>query len=216
MKNIKKLFVLYTRFVFNRYLNQNKFKNKGKNNAINLNNCIVKNLNTKISNNNNTISVEENTILSNCNIDINGNNNVIRIGKNCRINKTEFWIKGDNCIIDLKDGIYIRSSHVACGNKNNIIEIGYKCLIAYNVEIRNNDSHKIYDITTHELINNPRDIYIGDKVWIGGNSTILKGVKIGNESVIGGGSIVTKDVDNNSIYVGIPAKKVKSGIYWEA
>ena len=51
-------------------------------------------------------------------------------------------------------------------------------------------------------------IIIEDKVWIGANVSILKGVTIGKNSVVGAGAVVTKDVPANSIYVGVPQSKV--------
>lgn len=53
-------------------------------------------------------------------------------------------------------------------------------------------------------------IIIHDEVWIGAGVIILPGVHIGTCSVIGAGSVVTKDVDSYSLYMGIPAKKIKS------
>ncbi len=47
-------------------------------------------------------------------------------------------------------------------------------------------------------------IVIGDDVWIGGNVSILPGVTIGNQCVIGAGSVVTRDIPDNSLAVGIP------------
>lgn len=53
------------------------------------------------------------------------------------------------------------------------------------------------------------------KVWIADNVTILKGVTIGKNSVIGINSVVTKNISDNSIAVGNPAKIVKTEIHWE-
>ncbi len=52
-------------------------------------------------------------------------------------------------------------------------------------------------------------IHIGDDVWIGGNVTVLPGVTIGNNVVIGAGAVVTKDILDNSLAVGVPAKVIK-------
>ena len=52
-------------------------------------------------------------------------------------------------------------------------------------------------------------IIIEDEVWIGANVTILPGVRIGKCSVIGAGSVVTKDVEEYSIYAGVPARKIR-------
>ena len=53
-------------------------------------------------------------------------------------------------------------------------------------------------------------ISIGDNVYIGLNVTIMPGVTIGNRCIIGTGSIVTKDIPNNSVAAGIPAKVIKT------
>lgn len=55
-----------------------------------------------------------------------------------------------------------------------------------------------------------KPIIIGDDVWIGGNVTILPGVEIGNNVVIAAGAVVTKNVADNSLVGGVPAKFIKS------
>lgn len=54
-----------------------------------------------------------------------------------------------------------------------------------------------------------KPIEVGNNVWIGGNVVVLPGVKIGDNSVIGAGSIVTKDIPANSVAVGNPCKVIK-------
>ena len=51
---------------------------------------------------------------------------------------------------------------------------------------------------------------IGNNVWIGSGANILPGVSIGDNSIIGAGSIVIKDIPANSVAVGIPAKVIKN------
>lgn len=75
------------------------------------------------------------------------------------------------------------------------------------------------------MVKNGRTI-IGNDVWIGANCTILQGVHIGDGAIIGGGSVVTKDVPENTIVFGSPAKfykkrfsddvweKIKTSEYW--
>lgn len=54
-----------------------------------------------------------------------------------------------------------------------------------------------------------KPVRIGNDVWIGGNVTILPGVTIGNNVVIAAGAVVTKDVTDNSLVGGVPAKLIK-------
>ena len=54
--------------------------------------------------------------------------------------------------------------------------------------------------------------YIGHSCVIGGGARIMPGVRIGNYSVVGAGSVVTKDVPNNTIVAGNPARAIKEGI----
>ena len=58
-------------------------------------------------------------------------------------------------------------------------------------------------------------IVVGDNVWIGGRSTILQGVTIGEGAVVAAGSVVTKNVEPYPIVGGVPAKKIKDRILTE-
>ncbi len=53
-------------------------------------------------------------------------------------------------------------------------------------------------------------IHIGKNVWIGANATILPGVSIGDGAIIAAGAVVSKDVPENSVVGGVPARKIKS------
>ena len=54
----------------------------------------------------------------------------------------------------------------------------------------------------------PKPVRIGKRVWIGANVTILPGVSIGQNAIVGAGAVVTKDVAPNTIVGGVPAKKI--------
>ena len=53
------------------------------------------------------------------------------------------------------------------------------------------------------------NIKLGKNVWIGAHATILPGVTIGDNAIIAAGAVVTKDVENNVVVGGVPAKKIK-------
>ena len=76
------------------------------------------------------------------------------------------------------------------------------------------DLHRIYK--DGNIINENKPIEIGNHVWIGAKSTIFKGTKIADGSVIGAGSFCTGLLsDEKSIYAGQPAKLIKKNINWE-
>lgn len=52
-------------------------------------------------------------------------------------------------------------------------------------------------------------VRIGNDVWLGGNVTVLPGVTIGNNVVVGAGAVATKDVPDNCVVGGVPARKIK-------
>ncbi len=68
-------------------------------------------------------------------------------------------------------------------------------------------------IFTHDYCRNiHRDTYIGKRCFIGANAIIMCGVRVGDNVVVGSGSIVTKDIPSNCIVAGNPARIIKEGI----
>lgn len=86
------------------------------------------------------------------------------------------------------------------------IYIGDNVLIGHNVVLATLN-HDENPERRGNLI--PGAINIGDNVWIGSNATILAGVTIGDGAIIAAGAVVTKDVDENTIVAGVPAKYIR-------
>lgn len=90
------------------------------------------------------------------------------------------------------------------------IEIGDEVAISENVCIRDADNHVI----TSSEHRPTQPIKIGNKVWIGMNVTILKGVTIGDGSIVAAGAVVNKDVPERCLVGGVPAKVLKQNVTW--
>lgn len=167
----------------------------------------------KISGNNNVLCIDEGALIRNCSILIKGNNNKLYIGKDCIIENTKIILDNENGEITIGKNTSV-GKLLLVSLESYKITIGENCMISYDTEIRNTDSHMIYSLETKKRINYGKEVKIGNNVWIGARAMVLKGVEIGNNSIIAAGSIVNKSVNPNTIVAGIPAKEVKNKIYW--
>ena len=132
----------------------------------------------------------------------------IKIGKNCKIDDLVVIKTGFNGSITIKPNVSIYYSTLI--DSQSRLEIGENTLISPFCYICNYD-HKFEntDKPIKEQGYNPKPVIIGSDVWVGARTVILKGVRIGKGAVIGGGSVVTKDIPPYSVAVGNPARVVK-------
>ena len=113
-----------------------------------------------------------------------------------------------NC---LKNG-YLKIGNNVFFNRNcsitsmDKIVIGNNCMIANNV-VMVDHNHKNITKAGSDFTSAP--IIVGDNVWIGANTTILKGITIGNGSIIAANSLVNKNIPAGETWGGVPAKKIK-------
>jgi acetyltransferase-like isoleucine patch superfamily enzyme len=87
------------------------------------------------------------------------------------------------------------------------IVLGNGVMLANGAYVTDSDWHTVYDRTVRD--ERPTPVHIGDNVWLGDHSTVLKGVTIGENSVVAARAVVTRDVPSNVVVAGSPAKVVK-------
>lgn len=106
------------------------------------------------------------------------------IGNNCHI--------GKNCFFDLRDEIII---------EHNVV-ISMQCTLITHMDISKSDLSKQYPSISKKIV-------LRNNSYIGARTTVLMGVEVGEGSIMGASSLVNKSIKSNSIYGGIPAKKIK-------
>lgn len=145
---------------------------------------------------------------------------VMNIGNSLRLNSGEnfnvigrqqkciFWVEGK---LTIKNNAGISACAIIC---NHQITIGNNVIIGGNTVIYDTDFHSL---VASQRINRQQDranmqrasVVIHDNVFIGAHTTILKGVTIGENSVVGACSVVSKSIPANEIWAGNPARKIR-------
>jgi maltose O-acetyltransferase len=110
----------------------------------------------------------------------------LRIGKDTFIGH-RFTVSGDNCNVEIGDYCDI-SSNVSFVNGSHLIDLNGPRIAGEGFSL---------------------DIKVGNRVWIGYGSIVLGGIDIGDNVIIGAGSLVNKNIPSNTIYAGIPAKIIR-------
>lgn len=184
----------------------------------------------------NTIS-SPTTFSNNIAITIRGNNNRIIVDRGARINRLTVIFDCDNGTViigpsrrhgfsmsiqlgedsTVKIGADVTTTNTCIVNaaEGSSVIFGDDVMIASQNQFRSHDGHPIFDVATGKRVNPSKDIIVGNHVWFGAQAIALAGANIGDGSVIGFGSIVTRRIPNNCIAVGSPARVVRKSIAWE-
>ena len=113
----------------------------------------------------------------------------------------------EGATLEIGGGFVNHGARIHCFNS---IKIGKWVYIGDDVAIRDSDGHEV--IGSDIPVSMP--IVIEDHCWIGAKVTLLKGVTIGEGSVVAAGSVVTQDVPPHTLVAGVPARVVKENVSW--
>lgn len=115
--------------------------------------------------------------------------------------------------LTIGDGTYLNArTSIICTDS---VTIGAHCAISWDVSLLDTDVHQMHSSGLDEAKKVTKPITIGDHVWIGAHATILKGVTIGSNAIVAANSVVTSDVEPNTLVGGTPARVLKANISWK-
>ncbi len=140
-----------------------------------------------------------------------GKNNTLTIGNRTIINQLTI-VFGNEGTCRIGDRTEIVNAHFAVSYAKLII--GKDCLLSFGILIQTRDGHHIFDLGTHQRINYPRDVVVGDRVWIGCRAMLMAGAQIGAGSVVGANAVTSGSFGEHQIIAGCPAKVIREHVCW--
>lgn len=200
-------------FGYNHLPFNNRFRTRGAEVAIHC--AQLKKTTLDVHGTDNVVRISSGCRLKNCGIHIFGNGNRVILDGFVSLNNAEIWIEDDHNEIHIGEHTSSAGAvQLACieGTK---ISIGKDCMFSGNISIRTGDSHSVLDLDGNR-INPSRDVCIGDHVWIGNTVLMTKGAAVQAHSIVGTGSVVTRQfAEDHVVIAGNPAKIVKHGVSWD-
>ncbi len=174
-----------------------------------LNHCRV-----EISGHNNRLEIGGGAILWNAKIQLTGSNLFCHIGARTRIRGGTFVVTDDNSRLEIGDDTTMNAPVIVAQGGARVI-LGRDCMVAYGSDIRCSDGHSVIDPVSGETLNPAADVVIGNHVWIGIHSQILKGLTIADHAIVAARSVVTRSVTGGTVVGGNPAKLLRTGVTWD-
>lgn len=165
---------------------------------------------------NNTLQVEQGARIGSLSVQFDSDNGYMEVGSSHGVPSFSATVRvGQDSRVLIGRNVSTTSAVGISATEGTTVSLGEDCMIAIGVQLRADDGHPIFDVHTEKRVNTSRDIIIGEHVWLGYNSAVLGGVSIGSGAVVGLSSVVTRDVPNNAVAAGNPARVVRRDVAWE-
>jgi acetyltransferase-like isoleucine patch superfamily enzyme len=139
----------------------------------------------------------------------------VQVGRRGRLELGRFVWVGDGTKIRCHEGVVEIGDKTVLGQECTIsayqrVRIGEQCVVADRAMFIDFD-HGVVDAERPIRLQGiyKRDVVVGSNVWVGYGACILRGVRVGDNSIIGSNSVVTRDVPANAVVGGVPAKVIR-------
>lgn len=170
----------------------------------------------------------------NSSIQVLGSNNTIYIESRCSFKDFRLIIRGDNNTITIKRAVHFLGGAISIASFSTLeigerssfgprlefviesakLNIGDDCMAAAGLTIRTTDTHGIYSLEDGKLINKPKDVIVGDYVWLNKDVTILKGSSVAACCILAAKSIFDNESGVFELWSGQPAIKIRDDVMW--
>jgi acetyltransferase-like isoleucine patch superfamily enzyme len=123
-------------------------------------------------------------------------------------------VRGRDSGVLLADGCSCNGATLTVHGDATAIALGQDCMLSHGVEIAASDEHSIFGLDDLAWLNPPRTVIVGPHVWLGANSSVLKGVGIGAGAILGTRSVASRDLPPRCAAIGMPARVVRENVTW--
>jgi acetyltransferase-like isoleucine patch superfamily enzyme len=215
MASIREILVKTGRWLLLRERGGIRLSTRGKGNVLRMEEVDCNNVEIDVIGNDNQIIIGRGCVFTNVRFRLRGSHHRIEFGENCRISRgAVLWFEDENGLLQVGSNTTMVDVHIAVTEPGSKVVIGEDCMFANDIDLRTGDSHAVIDISTGERLNFPDNINIGAHCWIAPHAVILKGVHLGENSIVATGAVVTRSYEPGVIIAGNPAKIIKTGISW--
>jgi len=198
---------------FYSWLHGSRTRAQGHGHDVRRHNAILRNTRIEIYGTGCRLVIGPGARLWDCSLTLAGDGVELFIGANCRLRQARLCVedRGSRLSIGAQTSI-IGATLVS--QEGRLLQLGEDCMLAQHSDLRNSDSHAIYD---HHgaRINPAQDVVLGNHVWLGLGSSISGGARIGDGAVIGALALVTGEIPPACVAFGVPAVPRRSAIRWD-
>lgn len=186
---------------------------RGENNSLRHQDCDFDNVRLDIIGNDNRITFGRYARLRDTTLRLRGSGHRLHIGGSCEIEALHLRLLQGGGVFALGPHSFVLGMDASVFEGTRCV-IGRDCLISRGVVLATGDAHPIMDAATGKRINPSADVIVGDHVWLGLETLLLKGAQVGRGSVVGARAVVTGTLPEGTLAAGNPARVLREGITW--
>ena len=188
---------------------------RGKQNRFQYSGAHLKNVRFHIEGDRNSIVIGGGSFIENVTVTMRGSGHRLVIGRDAWLYDDRIFFEDQDCWINIGSRVKIVGTKMSAAEPGSKVLFGDDSMCSDGSDIRNTDSHSLINLETGKRFNPGQDVVIGDHVWLGEGVVVLKGVHIGDGTMVAIRSVVTRSIPTNCLVAGNPAKIIRQNTSWK-